>query len=114
MLYIFKDEFKKDKGNNSSFNILNAHNSIIGTQNNASLTNNFNFSQLEKEIEQKGGEDKEELKRMIEEIRELFEDSEKVKKGSLSKFSEIMQRHSWITGAISKMSLDFLIGNVPK
>jgi hypothetical protein len=94
------------------FNIGSVYGSNIATQGNATITNTFNFSALDQEIEERGGSDKEELRKMIYEIKELFEDSEKVKKGSLSKFSEIMQKHSWITGGISKMGLDFLIGNL--
>jgi hypothetical protein len=78
------------------------------------MTNTFNISQVEKEIEQRGGEDKEELKKMMAEIQEMFEDSEKMKKGSLSKFSEMMQKHSWITSSIAKMGLDFLMGAVKR
>ncbi|NMP11388.1 hypothetical protein [Paenibacillus polymyxa] len=100
--------------NAASFHIENAHNSIIGNQQTVSMTNTFNISQVEKEIEQRGGEDKEELKKMMAEIQEMFEDSEKMKKGSLSKFSEMMQKHSWITSSIAKMGLDFLMGAVKR
>jgi len=94
-----------------NINIGTAYGSNVGTQGNASITNTFNFEALDREIEEKGKEDKEELRQMIAEIKELFEDSEKVKKGSLSKFSEMMQKHSWITGAVAKLGLDFLIGS---
>ncbi|KQX69257.1 hypothetical protein [Paenibacillus sp. Root444D2] len=92
------------------FNIQNAYGSSFGSSGTVTLNNTFNFEALDQEIEEKGKEDKEELRQMIAEIKELFEDSEKVKKGSLSKFSEVMQKHSWITGAVAKLGLDFMIG----
>ncbi|MCP3776705.1 hypothetical protein NLX71_26050 [Paenibacillus sp. MZ04-78.2] len=94
------------------FHIANVYGSNIGTQGNATIENTFNFEVVDRLIEENGGEDKEDLRKMISEIKELFEDSEKIKKGSLSKFSELMQKHSWITGAVSKMGLDFLIGSL--
>ena len=39
--------------------------SIIGTQNRAELTNNFDFRSIEQQIEREGGEEKEELKRAL-------------------------------------------------
>ncbi|AIQ11351.1 hypothetical protein [Paenibacillus durus] len=114
--YITKNQYDRmqheKQSNSTSFHIENAHNSIIGSQQTASMTNMFNFREIEKEIEQRGGEDKVELKKMVAEIQEMFEDSEKMKKGSLSKFSEMMQKHSWITSSIAKMGLDFLLGVV--
>lgn len=89
-------------------NIGTAYGSNIGTQGDASITNTFNFEKVDQLIEVHGGEDKEELRKMIAEIKELFEDSEKVKKGALEKYSEKLEKHSWITGAIAQMALQFL------
>ena len=88
--------------------------SNIGTQGQASITNTFNFEKVDQLIEENGGEDKEELRKMIAEIKELFEDSEKVKKGSLAAYSEKIEKHSWISGAIAQMALGFLSGQMFK
>lgn len=96
------------------FNIGTVYGSAIGTQGSAHVENVFNFEKVDQLIEERGGEDKEALRGMIEEIKEFFEDSEKVKKGSLSKFSELMEKHSWITGAVSQMGLGFLTGRIFK
>gem|GEM_PF-5674032 len=95
-----------------SFNIGTVYGSNIGTQGNSSIKNTFNFDTVDQMIEEKGGEDKEELRKMIAEIKEFFEDSEKVKKGSLSTYSEKLEKHSWITGAIAQMALGFLSGKM--
>lgn len=96
------------------FNIQNANGSNIGTQGTAHIENTFNFGEVDQIIEEKGGEEKEELRDMIKEIKELFEDSEKIKKNSLSKFSELMEKHSWISGTVAQMGLGFLTGNLFK
>lgn len=101
-----------EKTSSMQFNIGTIYGSNIGTQGNAHIDNVFNFDKIDQMIEERGGEEKEELHNMINEIRELFEDSEKVKKGSLSRFSELMEKHSWITGAVSQMGLGFLTGRL--
>ncbi|MGG4498525.1 hypothetical protein [Brevibacillus reuszeri] len=113
--YLTKVQFEnaqKADANSVHYNIGTIYGSNIGTHGSANITNTFNFEAVDKLIEEHGGEDKEELRVMVAEIKELFEDSEKVKKGSLSKFSEEMQKHSWITGALSKLALDFMMGQV--
>ncbi|AYB37575.1 hypothetical protein [Brevibacillus laterosporus] len=97
-----------------NFNIGSIYGSTVGTQGNASIVNTFNFEAVDQMIEEHGGEAKEELRQMIDEIKELFEDSEKVKKGSLAQYSEKIERHSWIAGAIAQMALGFLSGQMFK
>lgn len=101
-----------ERQSSMQFNIGTVYGSTIGTQGNAHIENVFNFEKVDQLIEERGGEDKEVLRAMIEEIKEFFEDSEKVKKGSLSRFSELMEKHSWITGAVSQMGLGFLTGSL--
>ncbi|OAB32705.1 hypothetical protein PMSD_17195 [Paenibacillus macquariensis subsp. defensor] len=103
-----------EKSSSMHFNIGTVYGSNIGTQGSAYVENVFNFERVDQMIEEKGGEEKEELRKMIDEIRELFEDSEKVKKGSLSKFSGLMEKHSWISGAIAQLGLGFLTGSLFK
>lgn len=96
------------------FHIGTVYGSNIGTQGSAHVENVFNFEKVDQLIEEHGGPDKEELRAMIEELKEFFDDSEKVKKGSLSKFSELMERHSWISGTVAQMGLGFLTGSLFK
>lgn len=98
----------------TSFNIGTVYGSNVGTYGSASVTNIFNFEKVDQLIEEKGGADKEELRQMIAEIKEMFEDSEKVKKGSLGSYSEKLEKHSWISGSIAQMALGFLTGHLFK
>jgi hypothetical protein len=81
--------------------------SIIGTQNRAELTNNFDFRSIEPQIEREGGEDKEELKRALAQVERLIERGEYLDRGALAQFSGAMERHSWFTGSVMQALLGF-------
>ena len=81
--------------------------SIIGTQNRAELTNNFDFRSIEQQIEREGGEDKEELKRALAQVERLIERGEYLDRGALAQFSGAMERHSWFTGSVMQALLGF-------
>ena len=81
--------------------------SIIGTQNRAELTNNFDFRSTEQQIERDGGEDKEELKRALAQVERLLERGEYLDRGALAQFSGVMERHSWFTGSVTQALLGF-------
>lgn len=89
------------------FNIQNAPGSVIGTHNTAELTNNFDFRRMEAEIEEKGGEDEEELREALEEVRRLLVSGEKLDRGELARFSDALERHSWFTGSVTSALLGF-------
>lgn len=81
--------------------------SVIGTHNTAELTNTFDFRSIEQRIEREGGEDKEELKRALAQVERLLERGEYLDRGALSRFSGVMERHSWFTGAVMQALLGF-------
>ena len=81
--------------------------SVIGTHNTAELTNTFDFRVIEQRIEREGGEDKEELKRALDHVERLVESSEYLDRGALSKFSGVMERHSWFTSSVMQALLGF-------
>ena len=81
-----------------SYTFHNSSNIIAGSQ--AQATMNINIGKIEAEIEEKGGSDKEQLLAMVMEIKQAFEEQENISKGSLTKFSEMLEKHSWITGSL--------------
>ena len=85
----------------------NVQGSVIGTHNTAELTNSFDFRAIEQKIEEKGGEDKEELRRALAQVQRLLERGEYLDSGALSQFSGAMERHSWFTGAVMHALLGF-------
>ncbi len=90
-----------------TFNIGRADRSIIGTQTHAQLEANINFENLEVEIEQRGGADKEALRKALRRIEELLENRDSISRGELAEFSEVMERHSWFTGAMAQALIGF-------
>lgn len=90
------------------FNISgNNYGGVIGTHNTNELTNNFDFRTVEQRIEREGGEDKEELREALEEIRRLLESGDSMERGFLSRFSGAMEEHSWFTGAVAQALVGF-------
>lgn len=92
----------------NTFNLSgNFYNAVIGTHNTAELTASFDFRSIERRIEAEGGEDKEELREALEELRVLLEECGTLDRGALSRFSSSMEKHSWFTGSVTQALLGF-------
>lgn len=85
----------------------NVSQSIVGTQTRAELTNNMDFDSLREQIDREGGEDKEELHNALEHVQRLVARGEYLDRGELSRFSRLMENHSWFTGAVMSALLGF-------
>lgn len=85
----------------------NVSQSIVGNQNRAELTNNMNFGSVREQIDREGGEDQEELHQALNQVEQLVESGERLDRGELSEFSELMERHSWFTSAVMSGLLGF-------
>lgn len=81
--------------------------SIIGTQNRAELANNIDFGTVREQIEREGGADREELHSALDRVERLVERGEYLDRGALSRFSELMEHHSWFTNAVMSALLGF-------
>lgn len=94
-----------------TFNILgDSYGSVIGTQQNAQvLQPTFTFGDLEQEIDRRGGEDTEALQEMVSEIRATLESQDNLNRGWLLRWSELINRHQWITGAIAQLLLVYAV-----
>ncbi|MGN2347292.1 hypothetical protein ACTFH7_02065 [Clostridium cagae] len=101
---------KESNASQINFNIQNADNSIIGTQSTATINNSSNLDDLKQLIEQNAYEDKEDLKQLIDTLKTITENNMPVSKGTLAKFSEAFEKHSWIAGSIASTLLGWLIG----
>lgn len=89
------------QNNQSVFNIGEVHGSIIGTQQNANITNGCSVEDLSALIEQHDSLDKELLKEMILVLESAISSQEPIKKGLLKKFADVLQRNEWITAPIA-------------
>jgi hypothetical protein len=88
------------------FNLYgNAYGSVFGNQQNVTLEQTFTFEELDRQIEERGGDDAEVLREMVEEIRLTLEGQDSLSRGRLVQFSELLNRHAWITGPVAQMLL---------
>jgi len=85
----------------------NVQGSVIGMHNSAELTNTFDFRAIEQRIEEEGGEDKEELRQALAQVQRLLERGDYLDRGALSRFSGVMEKHSWFTGSVMQALLGF-------
>lgn len=94
------------------FNINSVSNSVIGNNNVATLNNQQLLSEIKAKAEN-CEEDKEELQQIISLLELIADDKLQPKKGILSKFSALMEKHSWLTSSVSSFILSFLMSQIP-
>lgn len=94
--------------NSTVYNINNAQNSIIGNQQSAILNNsNFNIDDLKQLIELYGSNDKQQLHELSSLLKECLEKDD-FHKSKLSKFSDLIAKHSWLPLAISQIIAGYI------
>lgn len=100
---------EKEKAMRSPINIgsitATGSNIVIGDVINSNFSIDNSLDRLEQEIEEKGGEDKEELKDILEEVKELIENMQDSRhipknKGLFSRLSNHLEKHGWFYGEI--------------
>ncbi len=90
------------------YNIGNASNSIIGNQQQAILKNSsFSIEDLKKLVEFYGNNDKEQLYELVSLLQKSLEDDD-FHKSKLSKFSDLIAKHSWLPTAIAQIVSAFI------
>ncbi len=90
------------------YNITNSPNSIIGNQQQAILNNSsFNIDDLKELIELYGANDKQELYELSSQLQELLKNDD-FHKSKLSKFSDLIAKHSWLPVAIAQIISAFI------
>jgi len=99
--------------NVTTFNVSgNFYQSAIGTHNTNTFRGDLDFSTVERRIEEEGGDDKEELREIVAEMRELLEYGGTIDKGFLARFNEKLKEHGWLAGAVAGWLLNFSTQNL--
>lgn len=94
--------------NSTIYHIENASNSIIGNQQQAILNNSsFNIDDLKKLIELYGENDKQKLYELVSQLEKLLQ-SDDFHKSKLSRFSDVISKHSWLPTAIAQIISAFI------
>jgi hypothetical protein len=110
--YATEEEHKKkykESHEGDIYNINEAYGSVIGSQHDFTFDVSFKFSDLYERIEQYGGGDREELRQMVEEIHDQINREIDIEARGLAKFSELINRHAWITGPLANILLAYWI-----
>lgn len=90
------------------YNIGTAYGSVIGTANTATINYKTNFQELRERAELENAPDKEQVQKLIDLVEMLVNGQVPPQKGLLSRFSETMERHSWITSAVASALVSWL------
>jgi hypothetical protein len=91
----------------------NISSSIVGARDNAQLVNNFNFAAMQQEIDEKGGEDRQELTQLRQEIEAMLNSDKQVDRGRLARFAKVIRDNSWITSHVGAALVSFATQQVP-
>lgn len=80
------------------YNIENANDSIIGNQTNATINNSNNLDDLIEVINNKviDQQENEQLKELVSMLKAITENNIPVQKGVFARFSEVLQKNSWL------------------
>ena len=98
----------KPEQSSVTFNVNSSPNSIFGTQASAIINNSsFDIDDLNNLIEKYGNNDKMELYQLSSQLKEILKKDD-FHKGKLSKFSDLIAKHSWLPTAIAQIIAAFL------
>lgn len=97
---------KREKERQKS--IINYGNLVFGNVSGSTLTVDNSIHQIEQVIDEKGGEDKEELHELLDEVKELIENIQSSRsipkqKRLFEKISNHMEKHGWFYGAVVQL-----------
>ncbi|PHB61723.1 hypothetical protein [Bacillus wiedmannii] len=98
--YLTKKQLNESKQvqPNVTYNINNAHNSIIGSQTNATINLGIDFDELKSIINASDSIDKEELLELIGSL----EQTDEIEKGKFARFAEVLQKNSWVSAPLGQ------------
>jgi DNA-binding PadR family transcriptional regulator len=86
----------------------------VGTHNTNTFSGDLDFSTVEQRIEEEGGADKEELREVVREMRELLESGQTLDKGHLARFNDKLKEVPWLAGPVAGWLLNFATQEIPQ
>jgi hypothetical protein len=81
--------------------------SAVGNDNTNTFSGDLDFSTVERRIDEEGGADKEVLRELVAEMRELLESGETLEKGRLARFNDKLKEYPWLAGPVAGWLLNF-------
>ena len=108
MTEVEKKRKETEQRQSNIYNIGTAYGSVIGTANTATINYQTNFQELRERAEAENAPDKEQVQKLVDLVEMIVNEQIPPQKGLLSKFSETMERHSWVTSAIASALVSWL------
>ena len=102
-----------DKNEQTVFNIQNAYGSVIGNSNQATFNYNSTIQELKDRVAVDRSDDKEDLERIVSLLEMIVDNQIPPSKGLFSKFSAVMERHSWLSNSVAGTILSWLLTQSP-
>lgn len=101
----------ENSGVQTVFNIQNAYGSVIG--NNNSVNYISALEDLKQRISVETSPDKKDMEKIASLLEMIVNEQIKPSKGLFSKFSEVMERHSWLSSSVAGAILSWLQMKIP-
>lgn len=103
---------KQNQTPSTVYNIGTANSSVFGSYNNISISYAESLSYMKTEVQKSDSPDKEELQEIVTLLEMIVNNKIPISKGIFSKFSDVMERNSWITSSIISTILGWLISHI--
>lgn len=109
----YQYNFSKKNNNNTTFNIQSVNGtSVIGNQENVVLNIGSSLSDIEQLVHSFPDSDRQEATELLEELRKTESANHPILvEGSLSKFSDLIKKHSDLLTAVGGWAVKLLVGN---
>ena len=103
---------KPSRSRRNASNVFNMPNSTfihsaVGNDNANTFSGDLDFSRVERRIDEEGGGDKEVLRELVAEMRDLLESGETLEKGRLAWFNDKLKEYPWLAGPDAGWLLNF-------
>lgn len=102
------EELEQQQVPSQIFHIHSATNSAIGNNGYTTINNGYSFDQIRSIISSKPTDDQDELNKLVNTVEIMTENSETVSKGFLSKFSDVLAKHTDLVIPLSQAIMNWL------
>lgn len=109
----YRSKENATKNEQTIFNIQNAYGSVIGNRNQATVNYNSTLQELKERVSQEASSDKNDMEKIISLLEMVVNNQVPASKGLFSKFSEVMERHSWLSSSVAGTLLSWLLAQIP-
>lgn len=117
LMAYYQTEVERDavlsEGRHSVFNIQNAYGSVIGNNYQTTINYKSALGELKERVSDEKSEDKADMEKVIALLEMVVNNQIPASKGLFSKFSELMERHSWLSGSVASTILGWLMSKIP-